>query len=298
MNTIRVVIVISSRPGPWLTLALLPLAILSIRASAQRPQNDASVLDASKGPTIDPASLEFFESKIRPLLVARCQHCHGPEKQEASLRLDSRESILKGGDNGPAIVPHEPDKSLMIDAIRYDDGHQMPPQHQLPADEIAVLEEWVRRGGPWPPGEIVRPAATINAFDLQERKRNHWAWKPIVAPPIPKTLDGSRATSAIDAFILQKLGDAGLQQAGPADKRTLIRRATFDLIGLPPTREEVEAFLADETKDAFAKVVDRLLASPHFGERWARHWLDLVRYAETLGHEFDYPLTDAWRYRD
>src|SRR5436190_12950579 len=130
MNTIRVVIVISTRPGPWLTLALLLLAILSTRASAKRLQNDASVLDASKGPTIDPASLEFFESKIRPLLLARCQHCHGPEKQEASLRLDSRESIIKGGDNGPAIVPHEPGKSLMIDAVRYEDGHRMPRNQQ------------------------------------------------------------------------------------------------------------------------------------------------------------------------
>ncbi len=281
-----------------LAVALLVVGIRPKGALAETQEGVLSAADETREPAFDPASIEFFESKIRPLLAARCHDCHGPEKQEANLRLDSRQTILKGGDTGPAIVPHQPDESLMIDAIRYGETYQMPPKQQLPVAEIRLLEEWVRRGAPWPSGELVHSAASANSFDLQERTRNHWAWKPIVAPTIPTPEDGTRAASAIDAFLLVKLDEAGLERASPADKRTLIRRATFDLVGLPPTPEQVEAFEADPSPDAFVKVVDRLLASPHFGERWARHWLDLVRYAETLGHEFDYPITEAWRYRD
>jgi mono/diheme cytochrome c family protein len=197
--------VISFRCCSWLAVALIALGIFPNRIIAQAQQNARSVFDGTKGPTFDSASLEFFEAKIRPLLVARCQRCHGPEKQEASLRLDSRASLLKGGDSDPAIVPHKPGQSLMIDAIHYGDTHQMPPKQQLPADEIALLEEWVRRGGPWPSNEIVNPTVKTGAFDLQKRKLDHWAWKPIVAPAIPKPKDGSRATSAIDAFLLIKL---------------------------------------------------------------------------------------------
>ena len=290
--------VIFSRCCFWLAWMLVVVGIRLDRTIAQEQANVASAAAATSEPAFDRESLEFFENKIRPLLVARCHRCHGPRKQEASLRLDSRASILQGGDTGPAMAPREPDQSLMIDAIRYGDTFQMPPKQQLPADEIALLEEWVRRGGPWPSDETVDAVSNASVFDLQKRKRDHWAWKPIIAPPIPNFSDSRRATSAIDAFLLAKLDEAGLERAAPADKRTLIRRATFDVIGLPPTPEEVAAFQTDPSADAFTKVVDRLLASPHFGERWARHWLDLVRYAETLGHEFDYPLTDAWRYRD
>jgi Protein of unknown function (DUF1553)/Protein of unknown function (DUF1549)/Planctomycete cytochrome C len=291
--------VISSRCSFWLTWMLLAAGILLDRTIAREQASDVSTAAETGEPAFDRESLEFFEIKIRPLLVARCHRCHGPKKQEGSLRLDSRASILKGGDLGPAIVPHEPGQSLLIDAIRYGDTLQMPPKQQLPANEIALLEEWVRRGGPWTAdGTKSTASKKVSGFDLQKRKRDHWAWKPISAPPIPSLSGSHGATSAIDAFLLAKLDEAGLERAKPAEKRILIRRATFDLIGLPPTPKEVEAFLADPSADAFTKVVDRLLASPHFGERWARHWLDLVRYAETLGHEFDYPLTDAWRYRD
>lgn len=289
---------ISFRGCLWLSPVLLAHCICSNGVVAEEQRNAPSAAGVTTSPAFAQLALEFFESKIRPILVNRCQRCHGSEKQEGGLRLDSRSSILLGGDSGPAIVPHEPDQSLMIDAVRYGDTHQMPPKQQLPAGEIALLEEWVRRGGPWPSDVSARSTASVKAFDLQERKRTHWAWQPIIAPAIPNLSDSNHTASAIDAFLLAKLADAGIERARPADKRALIRRATFDLIGLPPTPEEVEAFEADSSPDAFARVVDRLLASPHFGERWARHWLDLVRYAETLGHEFDYPITEAWRYRD
>jgi hypothetical protein len=265
---------------------------------AHANENVGSVAGDAKAPAFDRDSLDFFESKIRPLLIERCQRCHGSEKQEAGLRLDSRASILRGGDSGPAVVPSKPDESLLVDAIRYGDTRQMPPKQQLPAEEIALLEEWVRRGAPWTPDKNAHSDENASAFDLQARRQSHWAWKPVVSPEIPERNDGGRGLSAIDAFLVEKLDEQGLERAGPADKRTLIRRATFDLIGLPPDPEEVAAFEADRADGAFAKVVDRLLASRHFGERWARHWLDLVRYGETLGHEFDYPLTNAWRYRD
>lgn len=282
----------------WLALAVLTSVVVIDTGFAQKPTNDEQILGASRGPKFEAADIEFFEGKIRPLLIERCTRCHGPEKQEASLRLDSRASVLKGGDSGPAIVPHKPNQSLMIDAIRYGDTFQMPPNQQLPAAGIALLEEWVLRGAPWNPDDVGKPAVNAGIFDLEQRKREHWAWGPIVEPTVPGVKEDFRAASAIDAFLLEKLDEVGLQRAAAADKKTLIRRATFDLIGLPPTPEEVKAFQTDPSADAFARVVDRLLASPRFGERWARHWLDLVRYAETLGHEFDYPLTDAWRYRD
>jgi hypothetical protein len=186
----------------------------------------------------------------------------------------------------------------MIDAIRYDGLYQMPPKQKLPMAEIELLEDWVRRGAPWALGDVISPKATEANFDLLERRRTHWAWKPIAVSTVPVPKDGGGNVSAIDAFLQSKLDEAGIAQVGPADRWTLLRRATFDLIGLPPTFEEIQAFQADTSPDAFEKVVDRLLTSPHFGERWGRHWLDLVRYAETLGHEFDYPLTEAWRYRD
>ncbi|WP_210420958.1 PSD1 and planctomycete cytochrome C domain-containing protein [Lacipirellula limnantheis] len=256
---------------------------------------------ASEGP-IDGApfsseQIEFFEAKIRPLLVTHCQECHGPDLQEANLRLDSRAALLSGGDTGAAIEPGQPEASLLIDAVRYGDVYQMPPTEQLAAGDVALLEEWVRIGAPWSPGAEGAVAEAKPAFDLQARKAGHWAWHRVVRPSPPELADAS-ATTPIDAFVLAKLDDAGLAPASQADRATLLRRATFDLTGLPPTWAEIEAFERDESPDAFARQVDRLLASPHFGERWGRHWLDVVRYAETLGHESDFPLTNAWRYRD
>ncbi len=249
---------------------------------------------------IAPADAEFFEKQVRPLLSAKCFQCHSAkaEKLKAGLRVDSRHALLMGGDNGPAIVPGDPEASRLIRAVRYEDIKlQMPPKARLAPAEVSVLTEWIARGALWPGGEAT-PAAAGSVFNLEQRKAAHWAWRPVRPTTPPQVRQKEWPRTPVDAFILAGLEQRQIAPAPRAEKRALLRRANFDLIGLPPTPAEVEAFLADESPDAFARVVDRLLASPHFGERWARHWLDLVRYAETFGHEFDYPNQDAWRYRD
>lgn len=244
-------------------------------------------------PAPDPVAIEFFETKVRPVFATHCYKCHGPEKQEGGLRLDAIETILSGGDQGPALVPGKPDESLIIQGVRYnDENFQMPPKGRLTDQQIADLDRWVKMGAP-APKSTVDPATLKKEFNLAER-RKHWAFQPVKSPQVA----ASAMESPIDVLLVAKLKAAGLAQNPQADKRTLIRRASFDLIGLPPSSAEVQAFLADDSEQAFAKVVDRLLESPHFGERWARHWLDLVRYAETRGHEFDYLIPNAYQYRD
>lgn len=252
----------------------------------------------------NPAGIEFFESRIRPVLVENCYKCHSAqsEKLKGGLRLDSRAGLLKGGDSGAAITPGEPAGSLLVEAIKYNNEDlQMPPKKKLSERQIADLEQWVKTGAPWPAGgggAAAASAKTQEAFDLKGRAARHWAWQPVKAVQPPAVRNQNWVTSPIDAFILAELEKNALTPAAPADKRTLIRRVTYDLIGLPPTPEEVSAFLADDSPAAYEKVVERLLASPHYGERWGRHWLDLVRYAETGGHEFDYEYPLAWHYRD
>ncbi|HEV8059713.1 MAG TPA: DUF1549 domain-containing protein, partial [Gemmataceae bacterium] len=241
--------------------------------------------------------LEFFEKTIRPLLHDQCQSCHGPAKQRGNLRLDSREAILRGGDLGPVVVPGHPEQSLLVKAIRYaDDELRMPPRSKLAAGQVDALVRWVERGLAWPETVSNGPAAPTSAFDLKERSR-HWCWQPLQAalPPLSEAAAGG---NPIDAFLRARLRTAGITPAPRADRLTLLRRVTFDLIGLPPTPEEIAAFLADRSPVAFERVVERLLASPHYGERWGRHWLDLARYAETTGHEFDGDIPEAYRYRD
>lgn len=252
-----------------------------------------------EAPKPDAAQLEFFEKQIRPILVNRCTKCHGAEKQKGEFRLDSRAAILKGGESGLAVVPGKPDESELIKAIRYDaDSYQMPPTGKLPDEEIARLTEWVEMGAPWPTETPAGTGAkTTSEFNLAERAK-HWSFQPVKRPPIPVVKESGWPKSPVDNFVLAKLEAAELKPAIVTDKRTLLRRVTFDLIGLPPTPAELESFLSDDAPDAYEKVVDRLLASPHYGERWGRHWLDLVRYAETYGHEFDYEIAHAWRYRD
>ena len=240
---------------------------------------------------------DFFESKVRPLLINRCGDCHGADAQEAELRLDVPDSILRGGKSGSVVVAGQPAESLLIQAVkRTSDSLQMPPDEKLPADEIAILEQWVQSGAavPGDTGAKVRPAGNL---DL-EKERQYWAFVPPTESPLPAVKNSAWVKSPIDQFILAKLEGSGIQPAAPADKRTLIRRATFDLIGLPPTPEEVDAFLRDESPDAFAKVVERLLASPRYGERWGRHWLDVVRYADSNGLDENIAHGNAWRYRD
>ncbi|MDA1053052.1 MAG: PSD1 and planctomycete cytochrome C domain-containing protein [Planctomycetota bacterium] len=276
----------------FLWMCLLTMTFATRASWAEEP-------DSTSPPKFDAAAIEFFEKEVRPLLASRCYECHSAnaEKLEGGLRLDSRDAAIEGGDTGPAIVPHKPDESLLIDAIDYGEVYQMPPKSKLPANEIAVLTKWVSLGAPWPKEEVTA-ADALKVFDLNARRAAHWCWQPIRDPTPPAVRHREWARQPLDNFILAKLEEAGLTPAAPADKRTLIRRAYFDLIGLPPSPEEVAAFLHDESPRAFEKVVDQLLDSPHFGERWARHWMDLMRYAETYGHEFDYAIPHAYKYRD
>lgn len=228
-----------------------------------------------------PDGIAFFESKIRPLLVDRCLECHGEKKQKGGLRLDSRAAWQQGGETGPAITPGNVDASLLIKAVRYADKDlQMPPKKQLAPEEVAVLEQWVKLGAPDPrDGKLV----LAKAVDF-EAGRKMWAFQPVGNPQPPAQDQSNR--QELDRFIFARLQQAGLLPSVPADRRTLIRRATFDLTGLPPSSEEVDAFVRDTSPDAFAKVVERLLASPHYGENWARHWLDVARYSDTKGYVY------------
>ncbi|HVT72605.1 MAG TPA: PSD1 and planctomycete cytochrome C domain-containing protein [Lacunisphaera sp.] len=246
---------------------------------------------------------DFFEQKIQPILSDNCYQCHShqADRIKGHLLLDSRDGILLGGNTGPAVVPGKPDDSLLIAAVRYtDEDLQMPPPNhggKLTTAQIADLTEWVRRGAPDPRVPVVAE----NGQAYGGVGQNHWAFQPVRKPAVPAVHDTSWASSPIDQFVLAALESRGLHPNAPADKRTLIRRATFDLTGLPPTEPDIQRFLADDSPDAFAKVVDRLLASPAYGERWARYWLDVARYSDTKG---DAPKRDdprnpwAWTYRD
>jgi mono/diheme cytochrome c family protein len=252
-------------------------------------------------PKPSPAQAEFFEKSVRPVLADNCFDCHGPRKQKGGLRLDSRAALLSGGDSGPAVVPGKPDKSLLITAVHYDDNPRMPPRNKLKPEQIAALTDWVKQGAPWPAAaaEIRPPAPAGNAIQISAKDRDFWSFRPVVDPPPPRVNDAAWPRTSIDHFVLARLEAAGLRPAPPADKRTLLRRATFDLTGLPPTPEEIDAFLADDSPRAFERVVERLLSSPHYGERWARHWLDVARYGEDQAHTFQarkYPY--GYRYRD
>ena len=245
---------------------------------------------------IAPEDVAFFDAKVRPVLVDRCFDCHSHEKKiKGGLVLDSRSGWEKGGETGPAIVPGKPDESLLIQAIRHTDQDlRMPPKKKLSDEEIAVLTEWVERGAPDP-----RIVVHQSGADLEEG-RKHWAFQPLTDPAIPASALSGFSAAPIDAFILAALARQGLQPASCADRATLLRRATYDLTGLPPTAEETTAFLNDRREEtaAFAQVIDRLLASPAYGEKWGRFWLDLAHYADTTGCSSDWPIDDLWRYRD
>lgn len=242
--------------------------------------------------------IQFVRSRVLPLLQARCFQCHqDAADHRGGLLLTSRKAMLRGGDSGPAIVPGKPEESLLVEAIRYE-SFEMPPRSRMPQAEIDILVRWISEGAPWPKELDVAPAPESSAFPLQQRRASHWAWQPIQEPPVPEAGDWGRVP--LDGFVLDRLRKSGLKPAPDADRYTLIRRLYFDLIGIPPTVQQINDFVHNPQNDdaAVETVVDQLLMSPHFGERWGRHWLDLVRYAETLGHEFDYPLHHAWRYRD
>lgn len=245
--------------------------------------------------------LEFFERKIRPVLAAQCYECHSvdSEKIKADLLLDSRAEILKGGDSGPSIVPGKPDESLLIESIRYTNVNlQMPPKTRLSEEQVADFEKWVTMGAPWPDEPPPKAGEKRNAFDLEARRKAHWCWYPVEEVEPPAVEDQDWPLSPLDRFILADLEKEGLRPAEDADRRVWIRRVSFDLRGIPPTVEEIDAFVADASPEAHAKVVDRYLASSDYGVKWGRHWLDLARYAESYGHEFDYNIPHAWKYRD
>lgn len=247
-------------------------------------------------PTPSREGIEFFESKIRPVLVNKCFECHSVKasKVRAALYLDSRDGILKGGDSGPAIIPGDPGKSLLIKSLRHLGDVKMPPKEKLPASVIADFEQWVRMGAPDP---RTNDAAAWKKLSLEEAK-SFWSFKPLQKPNLPMIRDTSWPRAELDRFILHKMEQRGLKAVADADRVTLIRRLSFDLVGLPPTTEEIDDFVNDKSANAVEKLVDRLLASPRFGERWGRYWLDIARYAESNGNTDNTPFPHAWRYRD
>ncbi len=249
-------------------------------------------------PTDD--QVTFFEAKVRPILVNRCYDCHSEDSVESELRVDSLSELLNGGTRGPAIVPGEPQQSLLISAVKHSGQLYMPPKDKLPREEIVVLTKWVADGAVWPGAVSVRPREASDPAGplFTEEDRNFWAFQTPNKHEIPHVSRPEWVRRPIDAFVLNKLDEAELSPAPSADKRTLIRRATFDLIGLPPTPEEVAAFVADESEEAFARVVERLLASPQYGVRWGRHWLDVARYADSNGLDENLAYANAYRFRD
>lgn len=250
----------------------------------------------------------FFETEVRPLLLDACGECHGARKAESGLRLDNEASLRTGGDSGSVIDLAQPDESLLLQVIGGEGGLEMPPDGKLSDAQIAVLRKWVRLGAPWP-GESVDAANPLGlrGGPITDAERKHWAYQPVRTPDVPDLQSilppedaelAAWAETDIDRFILADLAAQGLRPVGDAPKQQWLRRLTFDLIGLPPTPEEVADFLADDSPEAYAKAIDRLLELPQYGERWGRHWLDLVRYADTAGDGADYPIREAYRYRD
>jgi len=244
--------------------------------------------------------ISFFETKIRPVLDASCKSCHGPKVAESDLRLDSAAALKAGGAVfGPAVVPGKPDESPLLKAIEYkDDDLKMPPKPgPLAAGVVADFRRWIERGAIWPADASAGDA--VKRFDIATRKAQlPWLWQAPSKPAVPAVKNAEWPRGEIDRFLMARMEAAGIGPAGDVGDVAWLRRASFVLTGLPPSITEVDAFLADTAADKRARAVDRLMASPAYGERWARHWMDLVRYAESRGHEGDYTIANAWRYRD
>ncbi len=257
----------------------------------------AAEVDAVTG-----AEIEFFEKQIRPILVEHCYECHAGDEINGGLQLDSRDRIRRGGDTGPAIVAGDLEKSLLIEAVRYENRElQMPPQNRLTPAQVLALEKWVSNGASDPRDSAPQAAESIGiqptGMSIEDGRR-FWSFEPVIEPTVPKVLDATWVRTPIDTFVLETLEDKGLTPAPPADRRTLIRRVTLDLIGVPPTSEQIEEFVEDESVEAYDELVERLLASPQYGVRWGRHWLDVARYADSNGLDENLAFGNAWRYRD
>ena len=279
-------------PHGLVSLSFALLIAAPMFASAQTPRDEA-------------AAIAFFEKKIRPMLAENCFNCHSTNTNtRGGLRVDDRNGLTIGGGRGPAVVPGHPEKSLLIQAVRRThDTVKMPPKGELSEQQIADLTKWIKDGAAWPKAELPFSFGK-NKAKYEKLKKEHWAWQPLIEPKTPAVKDASWARDDLDRFILAKLEVKGLKPGSDADPLTLIRRVTFDLTGLPPTPAELNEFIAawDDANAkrgvAFEKLVDRLLASPQFGERWGRHWLDLARYGESTGSARNLPYPHAWRYRD
>jgi hypothetical protein len=289
---------VRSRTSPPFPSFLLPVRAAS-RSAVVLATLASGLLSAAPAPT--PAGLEFFETKIRPVLAQDCYECHRTGgKRKAGLALDHRQALLTGGDSGPAIVPGDPAASLLLQAIRHDSEDLAMPKAgaKLEPGVIADFEQWIRLGAPDPrvtPPTDAQVAADTDWDAVLRRRKAWWSFQPLARPEIS---DRPAGPHPVDHLLAAKRRAAGLTLAAPADRATLIRRLSFALCGLPPTPEETAAFVADPRPDAYVALVDTLLASPRFGERWARHWMDWVRYADSHGSEGDAPIPNAWRYRD
>ena len=250
----------------------------------------SGVVSAAEPAATAPEGILFFETKIRPVLADACYQCHSVSAKEqgklkGGLFLDTREGVLAGGDTGPSITPGKPDASLLVKAVRWNDPDmEMPPKHKLPQQQIADLAKWIGMGAPDPRDGA--KGSTKREINIAQ-SRDFWSFKPLAKTSLPEVKNAAWVRSPVDRFILAKQEAAGVTPSAPVSREKLLRRAFFDLTGLPPSPAEADEFLKDQSPDAFAKLVDRLLASPRYGERWARHWLDVVRYAESGGYEFD-----------
>ncbi len=268
------------------------LLTIILTASQQSAVAEKSLPEADTA-----AKTKYFETKIRPLLSARCFKCHGKEKQNGGLRVDALSTLLKGGESGEALVAGKPEESLLVEAIRWE-SFEMPPSGKLPAAEIALLTKWIADGAFWPEHDAVLRDDAPATPKITDEDRDWWAFQPITNPTVPDTGSEGWSRNEVDHFVSRKLQTSKLSPAPEADRRTLIRRVYADMIGLPPSNDEVETFVNDQSPDAWQKVIDRLLDSPQYGERWGRHWLDLVRYSESDGYRADGYRPTMWRYRD
>jgi Protein of unknown function (DUF1553)/Protein of unknown function (DUF1549)/Planctomycete cytochrome C len=269
-------------------LLVVPLAVVLVAAGPGHPNR-----------RFDPEAVAYFEKKVRPLLVNNCNSCHSATtNSKGGLRVDDRNGLIQGGGRGPAVIPGDPENSILIQAVvQAEDDLKMPPKKRLTAEEIAVLTKWIKDGAAWT--EVDATVVSGNPMSRYEKlRKEHWAWQPLKKTVPPAVGDVSWPRSEIDRFVLARLENAGLKPVRDADRRTLIRRVTFDLTGLPPTPAEIDAFLADGSPQALDQVVDRLLAGSGFGQQWARHWLDVARYGESTGSSRNLPMPHAWRYRD
>lgn len=275
------------------------LVVLGVTVQAGRWMTPLRGQEKEQARTFSADQLAFYEQQVLPLLRQHCLKCHGddPAKVRGGLDLRSRPAILEGGDSGPAVDLRQPARSLLLRALHYKDEHlRMPPKGKLPPEAIAVFEKWVAAGLPMPVSSANQGAGSKHR--VPEETPKYWAYQPVRRPAVPQVRNVGWVRTPIDAFVVARLEQMGLQPVAPADKATLVRRAYYDLLGLPPTPEQVDAFVQDSSPDAWERLIDQLLASPHYGEKWGRHWLDVVRYAETNGFERDGPKPFAWRYRD